>query len=251
MGYLRLRFQPIVAMADGRLRGLEALARLSRPDGAIIGPDQFVPQIEQAGLGDLLADQVSDRAMADIAHAIAAEVVDKHMRVGINLPLDAMLAPGTVDWLGEVRQRHGVAAGSVVLELTESQPITDLPALRAAVGALREAGYRIAIDDAVPDMPDLAALMDMPFSVVKLDKSLARGALDGGPGGRFIDRIVAAGRRHGMNVIAEGIEDRETWVSLRDRGVDCGQGYWVSRPLPYADLADWIASWNQRRAELP
>ncbi len=251
MGYVRLRFQPIVGMADGRLRGLEALARLSRPDGAIIGPEQFVPQIEQAGLGDLLADEVSDRALADIAHAIAAEVVDCHMRVGINLPLDAMLAPDTVGWLGEARQRHGVAADSVVLELTESQPVTDLPALRAAVGTLRDAGYTIAIDDATPDMPDLAALMDLPFSVVKLDKSLARGAIEGGPASGFIDRMVAAGRRRGMNVIAEGIEDRETWVSLRDRGVECGQGYWVSRPLPYADLAGWIASWTQRRAGLP
>jgi EAL domain-containing protein (putative c-di-GMP-specific phosphodiesterase class I) len=107
------------------------------------------------------------------------------------------------------------------------------------------------IDDVVPDMPDLDALLEMPFTSVKFDKSLGRGGLDCRSAARFIDRVIAVAQRRRMTVIAEGIEDSESWVSLRDCGVTYGQGYWVSRPLPYAELPGWIAGWNQRRAQLP
>jgi EAL domain-containing protein (putative c-di-GMP-specific phosphodiesterase class I) len=248
---LRLCFQPVVGLSDGRLIGTEALARLGAPDGSIIEPAQFVPLVEQAGLGALLADQVSERALAEVAQVTSTRLVGSGMRLGINLPLDSVLDPDRVAWLDDACARHGVAAGDIVLELTESQPVTDIPALGAAVEGLRRAGYRVAIDDIVPDMPALATLIELPFTTVKLDMSLARAPQAGGAAARFIDWVVGVAARRGMTVVAEGIEDAATWVSLRECGVRSGQGYWVSRPLPSAELPGWLALWDLRRMRLP
>lgn len=245
-------FQPIVALGDGEVAGLEALARLRRPGGRLVAPRGFVPRIERTGRSAQLAERVVGATLALLADGKLP--TDCHLGVSINLPLDLLLAPGTPGWLVAACAQHGVAPARLVLELTESQPVVDVACLAVAVTALRTEGFAVAIDDAGSDLPGDLRLLALPFSVLKLDKDLVRLALRPGPvqadAGRRLATLAAEAARRGVPVIAEGIETAEDWLALRRDGIAYGQGFWIARPMPSQALPAWLRAWSGRRPHL-
>ncbi len=234
------RFQPIVRMADRRPVGMEALARLRRPDGGSVAPDQFVPQVERAGLSLPLTQAVARRALQLIGPALLA----RHgLFLSINLPLDVLLLPDMPSRLDALRGPAGVPAASILIELTESRPARDLAALHAAVTRWRRAGYGVAIDDVGPDMANQPELFALPFSAVKLDKGAVLRSDADKPAYRYVQRTVMSARRHGLTVVAEGVENAAAWTRMAGLGADQVQGFLVARPLPAAALGAWLETW--------
>jgi EAL domain-containing protein (putative c-di-GMP-specific phosphodiesterase class I) len=244
---IETRYQPIVRLDDGRVVGIEALARLNHPVQGTIPPGHFVPQIEAAGLGGKLTDRVAGIAFADLA---APGLAGHDLFVAMNLPLDVLLLPKTRDQLDERREAVGLDANRILIELTESRPVGDVPALRKAVARLREAGYAVAIDDAAPTIPHHAALMALPFTTVKLDKSVVQASAHDEAVRDFLERTLVDARDRGLTVIAEGVEDDVTWRRMRDAGVCQAQGFLISRPLPRATVPVWLKTWDNRRSKL-
>ncbi len=234
------RFQPIVRMADRRAVGMETLVRLRRPGRGSLAPDLFVPQMERAGLSLRLAEAVVQRALQLLDPALLAQ---HGLFASINLPLDVLLLPGAPARLDALRGPLGILAASLLIELTESRPASDLPALHAALVRWRQAGYGVAIDDVAPGIAHQQALFALPFSAVKLDKAVVLGSGDDTLAHGYVQRTVASAQRHGLTVIAEGVETAAAWNRMAGLGVDQVQGFLVARPLPAAALAAWLDAW--------
>jgi EAL domain-containing protein (putative c-di-GMP-specific phosphodiesterase class I) len=134
-----------------------------------------------------------------------------------------------------------------VVELVETMQVPDLRALAGAVETWRKAGFRVTIDDAGPRLPHWRELLDMPFTGIKLDRTLSgeqRACVE------MAEDIVTAARRSGLGIVAEGIEDDAALRRMRAIGVDEVQGYFFCRPLPAPALRIWAAAWDAlRKAE--
>lgn len=239
-GHIVVRYQPLVRLADRKPVAMEALARLGPPHDGLIAPTEFVPRMEAAGLSWRLTQAVVRRAFEEWrTQGFAAY----GMALAINMPLDAMVRHGSAAWIERERKAAEIPPALLTLELTESRPVTDAPALREAVRRLRDLGYGLAIDDVGPEARAPENLLDMPFSALKLDKDLVTRVAFTPLARQFLERAIAAARIAGMHVVAEGIEDWETWRLMQALGVDEGQGFAIARPLAAEAVADWHAAW--------
>ncbi len=135
-----------------------------------------------------------------------------------------------------------------MIELTESQPVTDYPRLHAAVEHLRGLGFGVALDDAGPATPDLPALLDLPFTMLKFDHRPVRKAGRSVAADRFFSEMVATARDRGWRTVAEGVTNDETWQHLRALGIDAAQGYLIAAPLGLQAIPKWLAGWCDAKA---
>jgi EAL domain-containing protein (putative c-di-GMP-specific phosphodiesterase class I) len=238
---IEMRYQPVVRLADRGVVGLEALARLNHPARGTVLPEDFVPQIEDAGLGGQLTELVVACAFADMTGAALAPL---GLSVSLNFPLDVLVRTSALTWLDLQRRAALIPVEHVIIELTESQPVRDLPALRGAIEHLRRDGYQIVIDDVGPAVAGLDRLLDLPFTGIKLDRTLMRQFGTVPEVVAEVQRIIAEAKARGLTVVAEGIEDVAVWHRLREFGADQAQGFLVAHPLPAAAVPTWLESWR-------
>ncbi len=130
------------------------------------------------------------------------------------------------------------------IELTESRPVEDFAALGRSLERLRTLGYRISIDDVGPAVKNLDKLLMLPFTGLKLDKSIVRLIGSPGPGSLVAPLVLDQARARGLTVVAEGVETRDMWEKLRALGVQEAQGYYIARPLPAAAVPVWLEAWR-------
>ncbi len=239
------RYQPVVRMADRQPIGLEVLARLDHPQRGVLAPDLFIPQLEDAGLAWPLTQAVVRRAFADWG---GGRLRALGLSLALNFPLDVLLMPEALSWLDAQCAKAGISPASITIELTESRPVARLDELRAAVTRLRSAGYDLAIDDVGPDVRDHRLLLDLAFSILKLDKDLVRGSATSDTASAFLTQSIAAARAAGLTIIAEGIEDESVWARMAALGIDQAQGYLIARPLTAPDVLTWHAAWCSSNA---
>ena len=242
---VEVRFQPIVSLADRRPVGVETLVRLQHRDYGTIGPDQFIPQIERAGLSLRLTEAVAAAAMAAIDPA-ALHHYD--LFISINLPLDVLLFPEALQRLDWQRRSHAIPVGRILIELTESRPVSDLDGLALSLALWREAGYRVAIDDTGPEMMNQINLFDLPFNVVKLDKQVVLKSQTDPLARNYLKRTVGNAKMRALEVIVEGIENEAMWARMREMGVEYAQGFLIARALPARALPVWLDAWSNQLA---
>lgn len=238
--WIEPRYQPIVRLTDSVVVAVEALARLNHPSLGLLGAGRFVPQIELAGFAGELTEQIAASTFADLA---AVDPGVEGLAAGINVPLDLLLLPRTLERLEARREAAGLAPGRVVVELTESQPVKEISRLGRVLERVRRAGYGVVIDDVVPAMTNLPALLDLPFTGLKLDGGLVRAAGRSATAHRSAAAIIGAAKRHAMTVTAEGIEDGADWACMRSLGADQAQGFLVAEAMGAANLPAWLGAW--------
>jgi EAL domain-containing protein (putative c-di-GMP-specific phosphodiesterase class I) len=163
--------------------------------------------------------------------------------MSVNFPLDVVLMPAALARLEQQRASFGIAAELVVVELTESRPVEDIPALRRALEHLRGLGYGVAIDDVTPDVPRLAPLLELPFSSLKFDKSVVQAAEGSEAMRTFLAATTERAKARGLVVVAEGVESEALWEQMAAIGVDEVQGFLAARPLPVAAVPVWWDAW--------
>ncbi|MCS6854451.1 MAG: EAL domain-containing protein [Elioraea sp.] len=234
------RYQPQVRLDDGVPVALETLARWEHPLHGLLGAAEFVPMAEQAGLSSALADRVVRQAVADLAALHAAGYA---YAVALNLPLEVLLDPGLPEQLAAICAAGGLAAEALTIELTESQIARDLEAVRDAALRLRALRFGVSIDDFTPSEAQ-AGLVLLPFTEMKLDRSLVVAALADRAHRAALADLVRRAHALGLAVVAEGVETPQAWAVAQEIGADLAQGWMVGRPLPAGAVAAWTAAWG-------
>ena len=242
---IETRYQPIVRLADRQPVALEALARLNHPTRGTLPPDEFVPQIEDAGLAARLTDLVAERALADMAGPLLRAACARHHA---ELPAGRAAGAGRAGRLDARRRAAGVAAEQCD-HRTDRKPAGrwTWPRCVACWKGCVPSGYRVSIDDVSPAVPHVAELLELPFTSLKLDK--ARGAATCRRCQRCrrsFGSVMDVARARHLSVVAEGVEDIATWRRMLALGVDHAQGFLVARPLPAAAVPIWLEAWRSQ-----
>ena len=239
-------YQPKVAVADGRVVGVETLVRWRHPSDGMVYPDQFIGVAEAHGLIDDLTRVVLREALAQ---SRAWRDAGLSLRVAVNVSMDNLAALGFADFVAVEAAAAGVAPAEIVLEVTESRLMADLRTPLEILTRLRLKRFRLSIDDFGTGHSSLAQLRDIPFDELKIDRSFVHGAHGDATLRAIFESNLGLARQLGIEVVAEGVEDSADWDFLRRSGCDLAQGYFIARPMPAVDLPGWIDTWETRRRE--
>lgn len=221
--------QPQFDLTTGRIVGCEALARWVREDGSVVPPAKFIPLAESSGRIDAITWQVFSGALASLRSLLDAH---PHFKVSVNIVPDHLLDPGFGAKIAGLAAEAGVRPSQVVLEITERQQVEDLARAAAIIGELRNVGFRIALDDVGVGHSGLSSLQALGASIIKIDKFFVDAICRDQTAAAIVQMLVRLARELRMSVVAEGIEDVAQSRALAACGVDEGQGYLVSPPLP-------------------
>ncbi len=204
-GELFLRYHPVVDVPTRRVLGFEALVRWQHPVRGELPPAAFLPLAEEAGLVEVLGEQVLRQACAAL-RTWQLEVTDGgHARVGVNLsPLQ--LRPSIVETVRSVLAESGLSPEALVLELTEDVVLEDVDAAVAVLRDLRALGVTLAIDDFGAGYSSLGYLKQLPVQIVKIDRALVAGVETDPSARALLDAVVSLIARLGMTAVAEGVE---------------------------------------------
>ena len=229
-GELRLVYQPTVNLVDGAVIGFEALVRWEDPDQGLLEPASFIQLAEDSGLIWSLGRWVLAEAFrqAEVWRQLCPETAPLVM--GVNLSA-RQFRPAIVREIVAALAATGMAPDRLELEFTE-RGVVDYAATSIQINALRELGVRIAIDDFGTGYSALSYLRRLVVDTIKIDRGFVLG-LEGDAASQAIVRAVTAlAHELGIAVTAEGIETQTQLDQLRQLGVDRGQGFFLSRPVP-------------------
>ena len=241
-------YQPKVAVASGEVVGVETLVRWRHPTDGIVFPDQFIGLAEASGLINDLTQTVFTAAMTQ---AKAWQEATLPLRIAVNVSMDNLASIDFLNFVAEAAAKEGVAPQNVVLEVTESRLMQDTRAPLEILTRLRLKRFRLSIDDFGTGHSSLAQLRDIPFDELKIDQGFVHHASMDETLRAIYDASLALARQLNMEVVAEGVQDREDWDLLRRTGCDLAQGTFVSRPLLPKEIPGWIELWRERvRTEL-
>lgn len=237
-GEFALHYQPVVEVASGRLVGAEALLRLRGPGGETepIGPDQFIPIAESAGLISELGDWVLIEACRQQATWHNQGMT---LKIAINISPLQFRQRRFAERLRYIIMQSGIDPSFLEIELTESAVMADVGEAVAILERVKLLGVRVALDDFGTAYSNLGSLTSLPVDKLKVDQSFIRRIERDAASRAVTDAIIALARSLQMEVVGEGIESEHTLQYLLERGCDLAQGFWFSKPLSPADFKQW------------
>ncbi len=234
---LVLHYQPVVRFATGHTTRVEALVRWQHPRYNLLSPDQFVPLAERTGLINDLTRWVLE---AGISQCAAWQRAGLSTGLAVNLSARNLHDPELPDTIAALLQEHGLPASNLKLELTESSIMADPDAALVVLQQLRSTGVRIAIDDFGTGYSSLAYLRRLPVDEIKIDKSFVLDMATNENDAVIVRSAIELAHALGLQVVAEGVEDAETWERLAQLGCDAGQAFYMARPMPAAEMGRWL-----------
>jgi diguanylate cyclase (GGDEF)-like protein len=233
-----LVYQPQVELASGKVVGLEALLRWKKEDGSLVPPDRFVPIAEQSGLIVSLGQWVLRTALAALKRL--RDLGHTEICMAVNVSAAQFRDPDFIACVDQCLCDSGVAPEWLELEITESAAIIGLESMQDILRELKTRRLTLAIDDFGTGYSSLSYLDRFPVDRLKIDRSFITLIGTGQPGVRITEMVVPLGRRLGMKVLAEGVENAEQIERLRQLGCDEVQGYYSGRPMRLEALLDWL-----------
>ncbi len=237
---VELHYQPKVAF-DGQVVGLEALVRWDRAGRGPVSPEEFVGLAESSGLMPHLTDYVLDAAVRQLAdwHGQGLPI-----QVAVNVSPRDMLRPGFAASVADRLARYGLPPCALLLEITERLLLEDGQLASDTLEELRRHGIGMSLDDFGTGYSSLVRLRRLPVGELKIDRSFVSRMVADDHDAAVVRCSVQLAHSLGLTVVAEGVEDDETWDRLSAMGCDAVQGWLVSAALP----ADQATAWLRVRA---
>ena len=231
---LIVHYQPVFSAARLELLSTEALVRWEHPTAGLLGPDEFIPLAEGSGLIDEVARQVLRIAALQ---AVAWAAAGTPLATAINISQLNLHNASVLGQLMSILDETGLDPALMKIEITESAIMfADEPALEA-LARLRARGVRVAIDDFGTGYSSLSLLRSLPMDEIKLDHSFVRRMRHHGPDRQIVRSIIELAHNLGLDVTAEGVEDRATLTLLQQMECDAVQGFLTGRPVEAHALA--------------
>ena len=238
MDYL---FQPTICLNTGQVLGVEALVRWNHPTEGTIAPDDFLPMVKDLGLMGALDLWSMTAALAQKRDMNLAGFCD--IGIAFNASPELLSHPEFINRLVWGVEAAGIERSQVTIEVLETTNFGNASQTNshaAIIRDLRHAGFQVHLDDFGIGFAGLSHLASLDVTGVKIDRGLVTGLLGDGVSRKIVRKIVELSNDLGLTVIAEGVEDLRTATALQQMGCGVIQGYWLSRPLARADLAEWL-----------
>jgi EAL domain-containing protein (putative c-di-GMP-specific phosphodiesterase class I) len=234
---LVLFYQPKVALRDGKVKGVEALARWHHPERGLLSPDEFIPLAERSNLLRPMTLYLIDTALRQ-ANAWRSKGLE--ISVAVNLSMQNMLDLRLPNDLARLLTSWRLPAGSLELEITESTIMADHRRATTILTRLSKMGVRLSIDDFGTGYSSLAYLQELPVDAIKIDKSFVMEMHADAGNATIVQSTVDLGHNLGLEVVAEGVETVESYNTLARLGCDYAQGYFLSKPLSPEKMSIWL-----------
>ena len=234
---LRLYYQPKVSLHSANVNSVEALLRWHHPKRGIVSPALFIPFAEHTGYIKVLTQWVLAEAIRQCGEWCRAGL---RLQISVNISARDLMNRELPDQIAAMLEHHAVPAVLLCLEITESGFMEDPAHAQKVLDRLAALGLRLAIDDYGTGYSSLSYIMKLPVQELKIDRSFISRMIGNADSSTIVRSTIELGHSLGMKVVAEGVEDLEGWNLLRHFGCDDAQGYYMSPPLPAADLLAWM-----------
>lgn len=229
----RLVYQPQIDVASGRVHSVEALLRWQHPLRGLVMPQDFIPLAQETGLIEAIGQWVLHTACTEASAWMQAGAP---MAVAVNLSPTQFRRPTLPQMVERVLADTGLPPELLEVEITEGVLMDNTASARSLLLDLRAQGVRTALDDFGTGYSSLAYLTRMPIGKIKIDRVFVAGLLDGGESAAIVRAVLAMADSLGMDVTAEGVETLGQAQALMAIGCNYLQGYYLSRPVPAADV---------------
>ncbi|HSC15129.1 MAG TPA: EAL domain-containing protein [Gammaproteobacteria bacterium] len=243
-------YQPKATRTAGGwvIDGVEALARWHHPRRGLVMPNEFIPLAEQTSLIAELTATMLDAALRQVR---TWQQQGLRLTCAVNLPPGLFTDLGFPDRVAALLADSGVDGSQLVLEITETATIQNPTATMAILTRLRVKGVGLALDDFGTGFSSMTQLFEMPFSELKIDKSLVMNMPQSPEATTMIASLIELGHNLGLKICAEGVESRAALDALTTMGCDRCQGYFISGAIPASEIAAFAARWNKENNRVP
>jgi EAL domain-containing protein (putative c-di-GMP-specific phosphodiesterase class I) len=235
-----LHYQPEVELATRRIVGLEALIRWRHPERGLLPPSEFIPAAEESGMILPIGDWGLSEVCHQIQHWNRTLPSLSSLRVCVNLSATQFSREGLADHVEALLAHTGISSGQLGLEMTESSLIGDRRTAVDVLAHLHKLGVSLLMDDFGTGYSSLNNLHSFPFDVLKIDRSFVSRMTHGEQPQQIVRTIIELARVLGMDVVAEGIENREQHELLRQMGCRYGQGFLYAKPMSASDVTELL-----------
>lgn len=238
----KVYYQPIFDVKESYFHSAEALIRLIDDDLGFISPEEFIPLAERKGLILEIGDFVFEQVCKDISERDFDRYKVRY--VEINLSAVQCIQKNLKSRLYDIMKKYSIRPEQIDLEITETAMVVSGDRLLKNMKALTEGGCTFAMDDFGTGFSNLSAMIQYPFHIVKLDKSMVWSAMDDERAMSILRHSVAMLKDLSMNIVAEGVETMEQANILSRMGCDYFQGYYYSKPVPVDDFMEKVKKMN-------
>jgi diguanylate cyclase (GGDEF)-like protein len=234
---LVLHYQPKIDLDTGAVHAVEALVRWAHPTRGLLYPDAFLALVEEAGLMGAMTRLVLEIALDQAADWRAQ---GQHLTIAVNLSASSLVDAALPEEIFTMLAARGVPASGLLLEITEEFLVTDRERARKILTQLRDSGIQISIDDFGTGYSSLSYLRDLPIDELKLDRSFIFPMADDARAATLVASTIALAHSLNLPMVAEGVETEVALMELKRLGCDQAQGFFISRPVPAAELDHWL-----------
>jgi diguanylate cyclase (GGDEF)-like protein/PAS domain S-box-containing protein len=241
-GEFILFYQPKVNMRTGAVIGVEALIRWQHPVHGLVPPAEFLPVIEGQAISLELGEWVISGSLSQIS---------QWQSMGVNLPISVNISGYQLQQGNfAIRVAALLAAHPEVnpncleLEILETSALHDISKVSATVNACHKLGVRFALDDFGTGYSSLTHLRRLPAQLIKIDQSFVSDMLEDTDDCAIVEGVIGLARAFRRDVIAEGVESIAHGLALLQLGCELAQGYGIARPMPGADIPQWVSHWK-------
>ena len=236
-GQFVVHYQPKIDLDTGDVRAVEALVRWNHPTRGLLYPDAFLALVEEFGLMPSLTRVVLALAL-DQAGVWDAQ--GRPLTVAVNLSASSLVDYDLPKQVASMLAARGIPPAVLQLEITEEFLMADRNQAQAILTQLRSSGVQISVDDYGTGYSSLSYLRDLPIDELKLDQSFIFPMADDARAAALVASPIALAHSRGLRMVAEGVETIVAYTELARLGCDQAQGYFMSRPIPAAELDHWL-----------
>ena len=230
---ISIKLQPQIDFETGLIVGAEALARWVDEERGEISPERFIGQCERVGRLDDLTKRILSKSLraADLFHK------DGHSpTISINASAIQFLDDRMAVLICESLLQTTIDPNKLTIEVTETARIENFALARQVFEAIKCSGVKFSMDDFGVASANLDAMLELPFDEIKIDRQFVSQMTTSKRARAIVANVIRLAKDAGIFVVAEGIEDRESYDLLKDMGCDIGQGYLIARPLAVSEF---------------
>jgi EAL domain-containing protein (putative c-di-GMP-specific phosphodiesterase class I) len=239
---VKVYFQPIYSATNERVVAAEALMRIEDPQLGLLMPGEFIPLAETSGLISRLTMIVLDKVCRFIA--ANQDILGNLEHVSVNISSEDFSSSEVTASLMQTIRNHRLDPRKICFELTESVVMDSFEEARSRCLELSRFGIKLALDDFGTGYANLESLVNIPFAVVKVDRSVVSNSVNNF---QLLSLIALMLERLGKEIVAEGVETREQLGFVQAAGVDRVQGFYFSKPVPEDQFLNLVRYDNAKR----